>query len=303
MRKNIILLVLFSIFTNLAPAKCTTSGIRVWPSTKTICKNPIFVIEGYSSSQAVISEINKHFKIYLKSQNSTIDLQVLKLYTSQFNLTQAILKPVRNLVSGETYSLQTDSLDHYNRYDFDVKNFRWTASDKTDNEMPRWQSAPFYLDNTGNKFGCGTERFANFCVCINDVSPVIVLARLKALKTGEISQYYVIPDSSFLKIGHGMCSGEFNFIDNENYEISFSLMDASGNFDDSLTNAIEFTSPGEKYTPNPKTMKICNCPKVINKRINFTNYILFILTGLIIIGVIIKHKLIPIKKYKPNQYE
>jgi hypothetical protein len=53
-------------------------------------------------------------------------------------------------------------------------------------------------------------------------------------------------DSITIKIGHGMCLGAFLFENGDDYEISFDLMDASGNTTNWTDDKIEFTKPEEQ---------------------------------------------------------
>lgn len=281
MKKTLTSFLFSVILTTSIFADCAWSGLYVWPSSNEISVNGIIIIEGYGGSQTIIKGLNKRYKIYLKSDSSIVQLNVLKTYTSQFNLTQAILKPANLLTQGTSYSLQIDSLDEYERNTLSYGESHWTVNKPADQESPQWLRSPSYLDKVMIQYGCGPACFVNFCVCINDLSPVVVYSRMKELKTGAIYEYFVSPDSSTLEIGHGMCSGEFNFRDGEKYEISFSLMDASGNVNDTLTKAIEFYGPTEADEERNRTPEHCNCPPS-PESINFT-VILIIASSIFIV--------------------
>ncbi len=248
-RHKFILQILLGLFlTSLADnsfAMCSSSGISVFPRTQTIFSNPIFIIEGYSSSQSVIRHLNNGNAIYLTSGDDTIPLTVLKTLVGQFDLTQAILKPSSNLITGKHYKLNIDSLDEYEKADFERDNISWTVSDIADNQKPIWNNPPSYNSKRMIFYGCGPAVFVNFCASISDNSPVVVYAKVKNLKTNSSSDYYLFPDSCSFQLGHGMCSGEFDFEEGQEYEATFSLMDASGNISPE-TQPIKFISPTEK---------------------------------------------------------
>lgn len=248
-RHKFILKILLGLFlTSLVDnsfAMCFFSGISVFPQTKTISSNSIFIIEGYESSQSVITHLNKSNAIYLTSGKDTIRLTVIKTLESHFRLTQAVLKPSSNLISGKHYKLNIDNLEEYEKADFERDSIGWTVSDFADKQKPIWSKLPSYKTKGMIFYGCGPAVFVNFCACISDNSPVVVYAKVKNIKTNSSSDYYLNPDSCSFKLGHGMCSGEFKFEEGQEYEATFSLLDASGNVS-TETQPIKFISPTEK---------------------------------------------------------
>jgi hypothetical protein len=96
----------------------------------------MFIVEGYAMSQAVIRDLNKRYKIYLASDNDTVQLTVLKTLEGQLHLTQAVLKPVSKLVAGEHYKLNIDGLDEDLKSGCRYYHDGWTVSDIDDNQIP-----------------------------------------------------------------------------------------------------------------------------------------------------------------------
>lgn len=240
--------ILFGLFSTLyvenSFADCSSSGFSVFPRTNSISTNPIFIIEGYVISESVVRNLNNGNAIYLTSGNDTIPLTVIKTLKSQFHLTQAILKPISNLILGKSYKLNIDNLDEYEKRDFDRDSIAWIVNDVLDVQKPIWSKFPSYKSKQMVFFGCGPEVYVNFCACISDNSPVVVYAKVKKLNTQSFSDYYLNPDSCTIQLGHGMCSGEFDFEEGQEYEVTFSLMDASGNISDELQ-SIKFISPSK----------------------------------------------------------
>lgn len=272
-------------------AMCSFSGIRVFPKTKTIFTNPIFIIEGYESSQSVISHLNHGNAIYLTSGNDTIRLTVIKTLKSQFRLTQAILKPLSNLIIGKHYKLNIDNLDEYEKADFESDSVSWTVSDIADNQKPIWGKVPSYNSKGMKFYGCGPAVFVNFCACISDNSSVVVYAKVKNLKTNSSSDYYLTPDSCSFQLGHGMCSGEFKFEEGQEYEAIFSLMDASGNIS-TETMPLKFYSPTEKDERKHDDKKVdCDCAEqIITKQKTTIWIIISLIAAGLVVFLILKKK-------------
>ena len=263
--RNLFLLVMFTLGTISAFADCSSWGISVWPKGTEINKNSIFIIQGFGTSQDVIIKLNSKYKIYLKSNTSIINLKVVKIYEGQYRLTQAILKPSKELIEGLTYSLH---IDNYEK--FENENYKWIVNNKRDVDLPTWSTKPKYQSKQKINFGCGPAKFVEFCTCINDESPVVVFTKITELKTGTTAEYFVQPDSTSLRLGHGMCSGAFEFEEGKNYSVSFSLMDSAGNRNDTLTKEITFSSPTDNDQENLKEKLLCDCPKVKQKKSLFT---------------------------------
>jgi len=281
-----ILLVLFlTSLSNNIFGECTSAGINVFPRTKTVFSNSIFIIEGYESSQSVIRNLNKSNAIYLTSGKDTIRLTVIKTIVSQFRLTQAILKPSSNLISGKYYKLNIDNLDEYEKSYFERNSIGWTVSAVADNQKPVWSKLPSYKSKGMIFYGCGPEVFVNFCACISDNSPVVVYSKVKNLKNNSICDYYLDPDSCSFQLGHNMCSGEFEFEKGEKYEVIFSLMDGSGNIS-TETEPIIFTSPTDKDKIRFDEKKInCECSpnESLGEKTPFLIIILIVSVGLIVL--------------------
>lgn len=246
-------------------AECSSSGISVFPRTKVISTNPIFIVQGYAHSQSVINQLNQRNSIYLTSGKDRISLTVIKTIKGQFGLTQALLKPTAELISGRHYKLNIESLDEYEHEDFSRDSIGWTVSNKADNTKPIWQVLPSYKSKEMIFYGCGPAVLVNFCACISDNSPVVVYTKIKNLKTNTIVEYYINPGPSYIELGHGMCSGAFDFNEGQEYEVTFLLMDASGNTSETETHPIKFSSPTEKDQINHDEKADCNCPPVKQK--------------------------------------
>src|SRR5690606_3623489 len=234
MNKLLIILIAI-IFTNSVNAECGINGLHIFPNTEEINKNSIFMIEGYSMSQDIIHGLNIHYPIYLKNGNKTIPLEVQEICIGEFNLTQAILKPVEELESNLEYDLLIDNLpehETYNKYgEFSLNNpiVKYRVLSKSDKDIPKLELKPEEIGKIYLPLGCGDEIFINFNFKVNDESPILVKARVKNLATQNEVSYYLVPNKDTLQIGHSMCAGAFKLEDSDNFEVVFDFMDSSGN--------------------------------------------------------------------------
>lgn len=231
-------------------ADCAETGIWIFPSGQTIKQNAIFVLDGYAESQKVIKGLNKKHNIYLRSGNKKIKLLVTEICVGQFYLTQAVLKPETELEAGLEYTMHIDNLPKYesfNKYNKTIQKYEpvtYKVVHEKDNEKPLLISKPKELEKTLIHFGCGPSIHVIFSNPVKDNSEVIIKTTVKNQKTGKKTTYYIQPDGDKIKVGHGMCSGAFDFEEkSDNYEVEFSFMDASGNLTAWAGETLKFSKP------------------------------------------------------------
>jgi hypothetical protein len=154
------------------------------------------------------------------------------------------------------YELRIDSLDgygeHTGRYNATTNKWepvKWKISTGMDVSKPVWKYPPLEVKKTIIHYGCGPAIGVSFSCNVKEDSEYLVKTAVKDTKTGKEVIYYLVPDKNEVYIGHGMCSGAFEFREGnrdafgKQYEVKFSLMDASGNIT-GWTDVISFTSPG-----------------------------------------------------------
>lgn len=248
MKKLISILIVLS-FSLFAYADCAATGISIFPSNYSIKQNSIFVIDGYAQSQAVILELDKKYKVYLKSGDSKIRLIVSELYVGQFYLTQAILKPETELIAGLEYTVCIEGLPEYEtlkRYNTKTRKneaVSYKILAEKDEIAPQITAKPKVIDKSIVHFGCGPAVYVIFDNPVKDSSELLVKTTLKNKTTGKETTYYILPSENQIGVGHSMCSGAFDFDENKDYEIEFSFMDASGNMTAWTGERITFTKP------------------------------------------------------------
>lgn len=255
--KQILTIIIGLLCSATVYADCAGTGLWVFPSGQTIKQNSIFVLDGYAESQNVILGLNKKHNIYLKSGNKKIKLLVTEICVGQFYLTQAVLKPETELEAGLEYTMHIDSLPEYesfNKYNRTTHKYEpvtYKVVAEKDNEKPQLATKPKELKKTLVHYGCGPSIHVVFSNPAKDNSDIIVKTTVKDLKTGKETTYYIEPDGDQIKVGHGMCSGAFDFEENSNnYEVEFSLMDASGNLTAWTGERIKFTKPTKATNHN-----------------------------------------------------
>lgn len=240
----------FFIVTSVALyADCDNGGMSIFPQGNNIKSNTVFVLNGYAESQHIILELNRKFNIYLQTGNEKIKLDILEMHVGEFKLTQTVLKPAKELTIGSEYILHIDNLpgdEIFKRLNLTNGNYeepRFYVSAEQDTKMPILKSIPKIIEKRFVQYGCGPEKYVIFDFPIQDESELIVKTTVKNTKSGKESIFYIEPDAGKLKVGHGMCSGAFKFIFSSDYEVEFSIMDASGNLTAWTGKRIKFARP------------------------------------------------------------
>lgn len=246
------------LITTSSYASCAWSGLWVFPSGKTIKQNSIFILTAYASSQPIINELNKKHNIYLKNGHEQIKLIVTETCVGQLELTQAILKPERELEAGVQYTMFIDDLpegEQLKHYNDKIKQFvlvSYLVEKGKDTDKPVITSIPKEIKKSYVPYGCGPAKHVIFDLPVKDSSALFIKATIKNLKSGKETKYYISPNDGRIEIGHGMCSGAFTFDDSEYYEVEFSFMDASGNMTKLEETRIEFTKPTKEFWDDRK---------------------------------------------------
>ncbi len=148
------------LFSTSVFAYCGANYLSIFPSGNTIKQNSIFVLDGYAQSQKVILGLNKKHAIYLKSGNEKIKLIVIETCVGQYQLTQAILKPEKELIAGNEYTLFIDSLPEFerlNKYNTKTKKYEainYKVISEKDEEKPFVSEKPKELNKSLIRFGC-----------------------------------------------------------------------------------------------------------------------------------------------------
>jgi len=248
--KNIIISLLFTCVAISASAICSDRGMWAFPQKSEISQNSLFMLEGYLSSMFIINKLNEDYPVYLQAAGHKVKLEVVSRHEGMFEVAQAILKPVEKLMLGKKYFLKIDNLNKEEKEDLlRWRNGKkeatfWEVTKKEDTQKPSWKQEPRFVESVCTFWGCGPEMYALFEGEINEDSEALIKTKFTNLQTKESRVYYLRIKENKIEVGHGMCSGAFTFDEDKNkkFEVSFALLDASGN-ESGYSSAIEFKNP------------------------------------------------------------
>jgi hypothetical protein len=262
--KRILSCLIFLSLAQLAHAKCNTSGLTFWPTSKTIKANSILMVEGYADSQAIIRGLGTSYEAFFQLGAQRVPLQVKDILVGQVGSSQALLQPSAVLKVGKQYELiirgKGAKAGNMMESVYNARRGRvfYTIEAGLDQTPPFWvaplrEQAKHYAE-----MGCGPEVAVNFTGIIYDQSEYLVKAAVQDLTNGNTTTYYLRPniqtasyylqmdDAGLVSLGHGMCAGAFELEKGNRFFVTFSLLDASGNSTPWMGSAISFTRPLER---------------------------------------------------------
>jgi hypothetical protein len=234
-------------FTN-SSARCGSHGIYSISKSSTLNKNGLIILEFYAYSQSYVEELNKKHPIYLKSKNGKVTLLPIEVLKGEMQITQVVLKPASELIENDEYTLYIDNLPEYEKLDrYNERLGKWERimfqiSNLIDTEAPILLNQPSVQKKTMVQYGCGPARWVHIALAGQDKSELFVKTIVENKLTGHTTTYILSIENGVVRVGHGMCSGAFSFIINNEYNVSFQLFDQSGNTSN-LTKALSFTEP------------------------------------------------------------
>jgi len=224
-------LVLFLAFNTFA--KCNSSGIEFYPKKKVIFTNSNFIIEGYGSTTSLILSFeNRPLYLINDKSNEKIKLELVNIYTGAKNINQAIFKPEQNLKPNEKYFLKIENLTEK-----ELKLIRskgeliyWLTRKSNNVDFENFDIDINYFGNEYTEYGCGPAVSATFKITKNYSIETWFKTELKDLSDNSLQTYILTNASNFIDVGHGMCSGPFQFGQSGNYKVRFTPMLSNGNF-------------------------------------------------------------------------
>ncbi len=233
--KTLFSFLLLTVVNLVALADCAGSGIYVWPKTSEISENPVITVEGYYSDQKIIRSIEKEYHLYLKSEHQLVRLKLIEVLEGQMDLTQIVLKPLKQLTDGVKYELCAFSTPKSPsslpvEYELNIPNTKWTVKALNDKTNPIFEQQPQLTGSTVIYYGCGPSNFMNFAYATNETTAYLIRTTVTNIEDESSITYYLPANGKGeLSVGHGMCSGAFTPILGVKYKIEFSLLDGSWN--------------------------------------------------------------------------
>jgi hypothetical protein len=241
---KISLIAFFVLLSSHLSAKCASGGLDFFPTGKEIKLNSIFMVEGYNS-ESIINGINKEYPIYLKSDNHIVKLKILERRLGAYGLSQVLLQPTELLMANKEYEIIIDNYpvnEPLRRKKSEV--FRkWKVINKKDIKKPMFEDFPKEVRKVSEMYGCRPEVFVKFRFNVSDESECLIKTVVRDIKTNGQRTYYLPISKGEVEVGHNMCAGAFKYEYDEDYEVTFSIIDASGNENSKDAKTIAFKSP------------------------------------------------------------
>lgn len=238
------------LFASIARADCAGNGITCWPQSATLNKDPLIIVTFYGNSQRVADSLNNKYPVYLLDDTCKIKLVVTEICKGEFEVTQVLFKPAEELIEGHAYQLFIDSMhDHISaipRYNAATKKMeaaKWTLTEQTHTGTAKLTEAPIIDSEKYVEYGCGPERWLYFSWKKIPENIPLVYATLTHKKTGRQTSYYLEVTDNKVAVGHGMCAGAFYFDTENEYEITFTSVDAHGNKAPGSSAPLKFSAP------------------------------------------------------------
>lgn len=257
MKQLLLLFILISLHLN-ASANCALGNLQAFPKNQELNQGAMIVLEGYGMVQEIILGLNKKYPVYIKSGTHRVELEVVETCVGARRVAQIFLRPTAQLELGETYELGIDRLAKeeerwlmpWDAKQQQRKTISWTIS-AAEMAKPAWEQMPQLKEVSAMRLGCGPSVHATFTMAVTDAKTTLVETELMDLETKETQHYYLlIREGRLLNVGHGMCSGAFNYQPEHRYQVRFKLANLKGEKTKNWTNWIAYNSPYEALAVN-----------------------------------------------------
>lgn len=219
-------------------AKCMSQTADAWPQpgSKLPANRPLIILEGSGNARSAIRSLGKQ-SLHLVADDDRVALRRIELLQNEKDFTQLVLKAEEDLDAGSTYRLDTNRLKYK---DSEVrlawtcdggKRLRWRAG-PPDSRAPNLRSLK-KIGAERKTLGCAPTTFVMLRPSIPDDNVDELIFRVvvtRKVKSGLKQTYWVKPnDESELRVGHGMCGGEFDLEQGASYEVKLQAIDKAGN--------------------------------------------------------------------------
>ncbi|MBK9193014.1 MAG: hypothetical protein IPM77_16785 [Crocinitomicaceae bacterium] len=242
--------ILFVVFTIHAYADCAGSGVYFWPADYSLTPNSFIVVTGYAASEDLVLGLGTKYEVYLENKTEKIKLVPLHTEVGTFRLSQIALKPERELTFGSSYTYVVYG-EEENTFLDEVYNYSsgkrepvvFHVSKKSETAAPAWIKKPEFFKSEYVSFGCGPGKWLKYTIQIQEENDFLFQVNLTHIKTSKTVTFSVSAEKGMLMLGHGMCSGAFEFVDGDDYEFTADLIDECGNITKWKEVPIKFTAP------------------------------------------------------------
>ncbi len=253
---KILILVLISLVLQISSnACCIDRSLTIFPSSTSITKNPIFLIEGFGASQNIISGLNSKHQIYIQNSNHSVKL-IIKEINIGYQTKQALLVPESELFIGQDYRIFIDSLpseEVLQNINGQIINLNYKVVDNKDAEKLVLTEEPNKIKefekevvtkNDITSLSSTHDNFVMFNNPINANKEVLIKATVRNLVTQTESSFYLFDNNKkIIVIGQNSCGGSFDLRKAHAFEVEFSFLDSSGGKVDWKGERLKFLNP------------------------------------------------------------
>ncbi|MCO4292173.1 hypothetical protein NF867_04775 [Solitalea sp. MAHUQ-68] len=235
MKKCLLLITLFISSLNVF-ADCAKNELTFWPKQHSVNANSLFLITAIGNKTEVLDGLNNLYVIYLQSGKEKVKLIVKETYTGDLAMKQSLLALEHDLTPGKTYELKIDFNPKikpaaFKNTTLDKKAItaKWSVRSLPDTIAPVWIAKPKLLERSSFEAEQSASSTVRLNTTIEESSEYLIKTSLVNTKTGKATTFYLLPVNHQIRIGHNECYGEFVFGEMDDCEVTFALVDESGN--------------------------------------------------------------------------
>lgn len=263
--KYIVLLILCLGISNKSFADCSSNGIWAYATDDELNQNSIIIVEAYAFSRAIIDSLNISYFVYLESDEERVELETLEICKGMFYISQALFSLDGPLKNGQPYDLkivnrqnkEQNILKKWNSAKKQHEPYSWLAGPSQIRPKPKLNESIELVAKSVHWYGCGPAIYADFDLGIKDSSLTLVRTELFDIEKDESHVYFLaVAYDGVVRVGHGMCSGAFDFRDKAKYKIRFSTIGSNEKNDIEWTDWTLFDSPYEAPEWNRENYQI-----------------------------------------------
>ena len=239
-----------------APAGCSTGGLWTMPApTGNLAVNGRIVLEGSGIMNAPVTGLDDT-SLVLASDTEEIPLRVEAKNPGSWNVSQAILAPVREPASGKRYELRASAAAKGSPLDASIlQNTRlwWTTAASQPADSLHWTSKPTRGETSIGK-GCPPHAYVGVHVQLDHPQQLLGgLAEVRPLKRGGKSSRYLLSvyedkteKSGQIALGFQGCEEAIGLFAGITHLVKLSAVDLAGR---------EIAAPGMVLTSPGPTQK------------------------------------------------
>jgi len=215
-----------------APAGCTTGGLWAYPPPAgNLAVNGRIVLEGSGRMAASVAALDGT-GLVLASDTEEIPLRVEAIHAGSWNVSQAILAPVREPSPGQRHMLRASSTARGQTIDLELtqdKRFAWTTVASAPADTLHWASKP-KRGKTTVANGCPPRAYVAINVPVDHPEQLLgILAEVRPLKRGgKTSRFLVTAYDGEITLGSHGCSEALGLYPGITHLVKLSAVDLAG---------------------------------------------------------------------------